>query len=143
MAARRQKKSEPSTGDGAPLLLIDAGLAAGWRRAEADLAQLDEVLEAAKAVVPDQVVMADASLKWSLPEDQREQFERYRATSLVLCAPGGTAGGHYAFLKAAAHAAADQGRDVYVMSALDLGDGPWRLAMLRRPEGRWHVELSE
>lgn len=143
MAARPRKKSEASTDDGSPLLLIDAGLAAGWRRAEPDLAQLDAVLEAAKEVASDRVVMADASLKWSLPEDQREQFERYRATSLVLCAPGGTTGGHYAFLKAAAQAAAEQGRAVYVLSALDLGTGPWRLAMLRRPEGRWQIELSE
>lgn len=142
MAARRRRKSGASPSDGPPLLLIDAGLAAGWRRAEPDLAQLDQVLDAAKEVVRDRVVMADASLKWSLPEEQREQFERYRATSLVLCAPGGTTGGHHAFLKAAAHAAAAKGRDVYVLSALDLGDGPWRLAMLRRPGGTWTIELT-
>lgn len=126
-----------------PILLVDAGLAAGWRRAVPDLDQLDEVVEAAKQVVPDTVVMADASLKWSLPEEQQERFEHYRGTAVVLCAPGGTRGGHHAFLATAARAAARSGRDVWVLSGLALGDGPWRLAMLRRPEGEWHVELGD
>lgn len=144
MGARRRHRSTSSAtpADGPPILFIDAGLAAGWRRAEPDLSQLDDVVAAAADVVPDRVVLADASLKWSLPEDQREQFERYRATSLVLCAPGGTTGGHHAFLAAAANAAAAKGRQVYVLSALALGEGPWKLAMLRRPEGHWHVELG-
>lgn len=124
------------------LLIIDAGLAAGWRRAEPDLDQLDAVVEAARDHVADCVVMADASLKWSLPENQQERFEEYRATATVLCAPGGTKGGHHRFLAMAAQAAADRGRDVYVLSALDLGSGPWKLAMLRRPEGRWNVEFG-
>lgn len=127
----------------APILLIDAGLAAGWRRSAPDLTQLDEVVEAAARVVADRVVLADASLKWSLPDDQQERFERYRATATVLCAPGGTTGGHHAFMATAARAAARKGRDVYVLSGLDLGDGPWHLAMLRRPDGHWKVELSD
>jgi hypothetical protein len=139
MARRRGKQRE--TGD--PILLIDAGLAAGWRRSDHSLVQLDEVVEAAGAVVQDRVVLADASLKWSLPDDQQEKFEQYRATATVLCAPGGTTGGHHAFLAAAARAAAKKGRDVFVLSALDLGDGPWRLASLRRPEGQWVVELPD
>lgn len=146
MAARRRSKGSAATKrapDGPRLLLIDAGLAAGWRRAEPDLGQLDEVVEAAKGIVDDVVVLGDASLKWSLPDDQQKKFEEYRATSTVLCAPGGTTGGHHKFLATAAHAAADRGRDVYVLSALALGDGPWRLAMLRRPEGRWTVELAD
>jgi len=124
------------------ILLLDAGLAAGWRRAVPDLDQLDEVVEAARAVVPDTVVLADASLKWSLPEEQQERFERYRGTAAVLCAPGGTEGGHREFLAAAARAAAGRGRDVWVLSALDLGDGPWHLARLRRPDGGWTIELD-
>lgn len=144
MAARRRSKNSGETStDGPPILLIDAGLAAGWRRAEPDLGQLDEVVDAAKGVVPDVAVLGDASLKWSLPDDQQDKFEKYRATSTVLCAPGGTEGGHHAFLATAARAAADRGRTVYVLSALALGDGPWRLAMLRRPEGRWTIELSD
>lgn len=124
------------------ILLVDAGLAAGWRRAVPDLDQLDDVVVAARQQVADTVVLADASLKWSLPEDQQERFERYRGTATVLCAPGGTRGGHHAFLAAAARAAAERGRDVWVLSGLDLGDGPWRLAMLRRPDGNWTIELS-
>ncbi|HEU5085086.1 MAG TPA: hypothetical protein VFU14_17220 [Acidimicrobiales bacterium] len=124
------------------ILLVDAGLAAGWRRAVPDLDQLDDVVAAARQQVADTVVLADASLKWSLPEDQQERFERYRGTATVLCAPGGTRGGHHAFLAAAARAAAKRGRDVWVLSGLDLGDGPWRLAMLRRPDGHWTIELS-
>lgn len=139
MARRRTK----TTTLGAPLLIIDAGLAAGWRRDTPDLDQLDAVVDAAASVVSDRVVMADASLKWSLPDDQQERFERYRATATVLCAPGGTTGGHHAFLAAAARAAAKKGREVYVLSALDLGDGPWKMALLRRPDGAWNVELRE
>ncbi len=128
---------------GASILIIDAGLAAGWRRDTPDLDQLDAVVDAAARVVSDRVVMADASLKWSLPEDQQERFERYRATATVLCAPGGTTGGHHAFLASAARAAAGKGRDVYVLSALDLGDGPWKLALLRRPDGAWKIDLPD
>ncbi len=136
-------KKSAATGSGEKLLVIDAGLAAGWRRAEPDLDQLDEVVEAARTVVADCVVLGDASLKWSLPDRQQERFENYRATSTVLCAPGGTSGGHHAFLATAARAAAARGRDVYVLSALSLGDGPWRLATLRRPDGDWKIELPE
>ncbi len=140
MSPRRRAAGK---GDATPILLLDAGLAAGWRRAEPDLDQLDEVVDAATAAVADTVVLADASLKWSLPTKQQDRFEDYRATSRVLCAPGGTKGGHHAFLKAAARAASSSGRDVWVLSGLSLGDGPWRLAMLRRPDGEWHVELPE
>lgn len=142
-SSRMAGRGTKSTTLGAPILIIDAGLAAGWRRETPDLDQLDAVVDAAAGVVSDRVVMADASLKWSLPESQQERFERYRATSTVLCAPGGTEGGHHAFLAAAARAAASKGRDVYVLSALDLGDGPWKRAMLRRPDGTWKVDLPE
>jgi hypothetical protein len=124
------------------ILLVDAGLAAGWRRSVPDLDQLDEVVACAREVVGETVVLADASLKWSLPEDQQERFERSRATAAVLCAPGGTTGGHHAFLAAAATAGARSGKDVWVLSGLALGEGPWKLAMLRRPDGRWTVELG-
>jgi len=127
---------------GSKILLVDAGLAAGWRRAVPDLDQLDEVVACAKQLVPETVVLADASLKWSLPEDQQERFERYRGTATVLCAPGGTTGGHHAFLAAAARAASGSGKSVWVLSALSLGDGPWKLAMLRRPDGAWTIELA-
>ncbi len=147
MAVRRRSKdaetASSATPGGPPLLLIDAGLAAGWRRVDPDLGQLDDVIDAARDVVPDVVVLGEASLKWSLPESQQDQFEEYRATSTVLCAPGGTAGGHHAFLQTAARAAANRGRDVYILSALALGDGPWRLAMLRRAEGHWSIDLGD
>lgn len=124
------------------ILFVDAGLAAGWRRAVPDLDQLDEVVAVARELVDDTVVLADASLKWSLPESQQERFEEYRGTAAVLCAPGGTKGGHHAFLATAAGAAASRGKDVWVLSALDLGTGPWRTALLRRPDGEWTIELS-
>ena len=92
------------------ILLVDAGLAAGWRRAEPDLDQLDEVIAAARELVDDTVVLADASLKWSLPESQQERFEEYRGTAAVLCVPGGTKGGHHAFLATAARAGRGQGQ---------------------------------
>lgn len=140
MAPRRN--SAPDAGNATPILLIDAGLAAGWRRAEPDLDQLDAVVAAARTIVDDCIVMADASLKWSLPLPQRDRFEQYRATAAVLCAPGGTEGGHHAFLAAAARAAANRGRSVYVMSGLDLGSGPWQMALLRCPQGAWTIELQ-
>lgn len=124
------------------VLFVDAGLAAGWRRADPDLDQLDEVVAAARELVDDTVVLAEASLKWSLPDAQQERFEEYRGTAAVLCAPGGTKGGHHAFLAAAAGAAAAKGKQVWVLSALDLGEGPWRTALLRRPDGHWSIELQ-
>ena len=127
---------------GKKILFVDAGLAAGWRRAVPDLDQLDEVVAVARELVDDTVVLADASLKWSLPESQQERFEEYRGTAAVLCAPGGTKGGHHAFLATAAGAAASKGKKVWVLSALDLGEGPWRTALLRRPEGEWTIELT-
>ena len=137
MAARARRGAK-----GAPLLVLDAGLAAGWRRSAPDLDQLAEVTEAARGVVADTVVLADASLKWSLPPDQQDRFEDLRATAAVLCAPGGTTGGHHAFLAQVARRAADAGRQVWVLSALDLGEGPWGRALLRRPEGTWQIELD-
>lgn len=127
---------------GTKILFVDAGLAAGWRRAVPDLDQLDEVVSVARELVDDTVVLADASLKWSLPESQQERFEEYRGTAAVLCAPGGTKGGHHAFLATAAGAAASKGKEVWVLSALDLGEGPWRTALLRRPDGEWTIELT-
>lgn len=127
---------------GKKILFVDAGLAAGWRRAVPDLDQLDEVVAVARELVDDTVVLADASLKWSLPESQQERFEEYRGTAAVLCAPGGTKGGHHAFLATAAGAAASKGKKVWVLSALDLGEGPWRTALLRRPDGEWTIELT-
>lgn len=124
------------------ILFVDAGLAAGWRRADPDLDQLDEVVATARELVDDTVVLADASLKWSLPESQQERFEEYRGTAAVLCAPGGTKGGHHAFLATAARAAVARGKDVWVLSGLDLGEGPWRTALLRRPDGHWSIELQ-
>lgn len=140
---RRRSSARPDAGASEPILLVDAGLASGWRRAELDLDQLDEVLAVARSQVADCVVLADASLKWSLPDAQQARFEELRATAQVLCAPGGTKGGHQEFFGAAARAAAARGRPVWVLCALDLGDGPWRLARLRRPEGRWEIELPD
>ena len=97
-ARRESERTRRRAQSAESILLVDAGLAAGWRRADPDLDQLDEVVDAAKEVVADTVVLADASLKWSLPDDQQERFERYRGTATVLCAPGGTKGGHHAFL---------------------------------------------
>ena len=140
MGRRRSK----TTGGGAPLLLIDAGLAAGWRRVTPDLDQLDAVIEVASGLVADPVVMADAALKWSLPEKQQKRFEELRATAKVLCAPGGTRGGHHAFLAAAARLGADKGRRVHVLTGLALGDGPWTLARLTRTRsGEWQIELPD
>ena len=79
---------------------------------------------------------ADASLKWSLPDRTSRRSSSSTGRRPRCCArPGGTTGGHHAFLATAARAAAKRGRDVYVLSALALGDGPWKLAMLRRPDG--------
>ncbi len=136
-----RRRKPPSKGE--PILFLDAGLAAGWRLAVPDLDQLDAVADAAAGVVPDTVVLADASLKWSLPDVQQERFEEYRATAKVLCAPGGTRGGHHEFLATVARAAVRNGRDVWVLSGLALGDGDWRLARLRRPDGVWQIELPE
>ena len=90
--------------------------------------------------VDDTVVLGDASLKWSLPKSEQDRFEEYRATAAVLCAPGGTKGGHHAFLAQVARAAAERGNDVWILSALAVGDGPWQLARLRRTDGSWVIE---
>ena len=51
--------------------VADALAAAGGVGDDHNAATLDEVVACAKAVVPETVVLADASLKWSLPEDQQ------------------------------------------------------------------------
>ena len=56
VAARRRSNGSGaarSAPDGPRILLIDAGLAAGWRRAEPDLEQLDEVVDAAREIIDD------------------------------------------------------------------------------------------
>ena len=139
MAAQRRRKAKKSTGR--RLLLADAGMLAGFRRASASLDQMDEALRDLQADDLTIVVLADAALRRDLADKDQDRFERYRGDGTVTCAAAGSDGGHTGFMRAVAERACRKGGfdDVLVLTARDLGTGGWALARLGRVDGRWSL----
>ena len=138
----RKRRQPGGNGNNQRLVLADAGMLAGYRRAQPSLAQLDAAvadLSLAEDVVV--VVMADAAMKRDLDASEQEQFEIYRSNGAVVCAAAGTVGGHSGFMRAAAERAAAKGTfaDVLVLTARDIGRGPWTLVRLTREGDRWAI----
>jgi hypothetical protein len=82
------------------LVIVDADTLAGWRRPTSSLKQLHDAVAALKAQAPDAVVavIADASLKWALPENERELVEVDIVAGDLLFAPAGCEDGHVGFI---------------------------------------------
>lgn len=135
-AQRRGKAGRAKSGR---LLLADAGMLAGFRRATASLDQMDEALADLAADDLSIVVLADSGLRRDLAQGDQDRFERYRGDGTVTCAAAGSEGGHTGFMRAVAERACRNGGfdEVLVLTARDLGKGAWTLARMGRVDDRW------
>ncbi len=123
-------------------VIVDADTLAGWRRADSSLAQLHTAVEDLKRQAPNSVVavIGDPSLKWSLPEAEREQMDDDIVTGRIVLAPAGTTGGHVAFIARAVDKARRRGLDPVVVTDRAVPGAP--LARVRRDGARWLFDLD-
>lgn len=138
MASRRRGKAVTT---GRRLLLADAGMLAGFRRATASLDQMDEALHDLQSEGLEIVVLADSGLRRDLADQDQDRFEQYRGDGTVTCAAAGSEGGHTGFMRAVAERACRNSRfdEVLVLTARDLGKGGWTLARLGQVDGHWSL----
>lgn len=124
------------------LVIVDADILAGWRRASPSLAQLHDAVGDLERQEPDAViaVVADPSLKWALDESEREGIEDDIREGRLLFAPAGCRDGHVGFIARVVEVARERGfAPVVVTDRAVVG------ADLGRPsrEGdRWVFQLS-
>jgi hypothetical protein len=125
------------------LLLLDANMLAGWRRASPSLAQLHHaVLHLERGRPDDRVaVIADPSLKFQLHGDEVSRFEADIVGGVLVCTPAGAVDGTHGFLAAVARRATDAGWEVLAVSDRAVPGVP--LARLQRDDaGRWSIEAT-
>lgn len=124
------------------LVLVDAGMVAGYRRATLSLAQLHQALVHLHRQHPDVsvAVVADPSLKWDLQGQEQAAFEGDIIAQAIVCAPAGALDGTVGFLERAARKASAAGREVVAFTDRALADVP--LGRLRNEGGRWLWDLD-
>lgn len=124
------------------LVLVDAGMVAGYRRAKPALSQLHQALVHLHRQHPDvqTAVLADPSLKWDLGGDEQTTFEGDIIAGAVVCAPAGALAGTVGFLARAADRAKRSGYEVVAVTDRALPDVA--LGRLRVDGGRWVWELD-
>jgi hypothetical protein len=93
------------------LVILDADMLAGWRRATPSLAQLWDAVASLRDEYDDvQVaIVADASLKWALDGKERDQLDKEVGEGLLAYAPAGCEGGYAGFLEAVSNRASGGG----------------------------------
>jgi len=124
------------------LVLVDAGMVAGFRRATLSLAQLHQALVHLYRQHPDTevAVLADPSLKWELAGSEQAAFEGDIIAQAIVCAPAGALDGTVGFLERAAARASAGGQQVVAFTDRALADVP--LGRLRNDGGRWVWDLD-
>lgn len=124
------------------LVLVDAGMVAGFRRATLSLAQLHQALVHLYRQHPEVkvAVVADPSVKWDLKGQEPAEFEGDIIAGAVVCAPAGALEGTAGFLERAAKRATSAGYDVVAFTARALPGVA--LGQLRNEGGRWLWELD-
>lgn len=124
------------------LVLVDAGMVAGFRRATLSLAQLHQALVHLYRQHPDALVavVADPSLKWDLVGAEQAAFEGDIIAQAIVCAPAGALDGTVGFLERAAKGAVAAGHDVVVFTDRALADVA--LGRLRNDGGRWLWDME-
>src|SRR4051812_13143816 len=125
------------------LVLVDAGMVAGFRRASLSLGQLHQALVHLARQHPDvQVaVMADPSLKWDLAAADQLLFEGDIIAGAIVCAPAGALDGTIGFLERAARTAEASGTRVVAFT--DRALTGVQLGRLRNDGGRWIWDLDD
>ncbi len=124
------------------VVLLDADTVAGWRRSSPSLGQLHEAKADLVHEHPEvQVaVVADPAIKWALPDDQQDAFERSIVNRDIVCAPAGTIGGVDAWVGAIATKVRSNGDRVVVVTDRAVGGVP--VARLHREGSRFHFDLA-
>ena len=124
------------------LVIVDADLLAGWRRATPSLAQLREAVVALTAQEPDATVavIADPALKWSLDAADQADIDHDITNRFLLMAPAGSAGGHVGFIARVVEVAAAAGWDPVVVTARSVPGA--RLGKPSRVGGEWRFDLN-
>jgi hypothetical protein len=123
-------------------VLVDAGMAAGFRRATPSLGQLHQSLVHLHREHPDArvAVLADPSLKWDLTAAESPLFEGDIVAGSIVCAPAGALDGTSGFLARAAAKAEAEGFDVVAFTDRALPEVA--LGRLRNDGGRWRWDLD-
>ncbi|MDP1820065.1 MAG: hypothetical protein Q8K58_09280 [Acidimicrobiales bacterium] len=124
------------------LVLVDAGMVAGFRRPAPSLAQLHQALVHLHRQHPDALVavVADPSLKWDLGKADEPLFEGDIIAGAVVCAPAGALDGTVGFLTRAAERGIADGHNVVVFT--DRALAGVALGRLRNDGGRWLWDLD-
>lgn len=124
------------------LVLVDAGMVAGFRRATLSLAQLHQALVHLYRQHPEVkvAVLADPSVKWDLTRGEQTAFDGDIVAQAVVCAPAGALEGTAGFLERAAQRAAALGDDVVAFT--DRALAGVALGRLRNDAGRWVWDLD-
>jgi hypothetical protein len=124
------------------LVLVDAGMVAGFRRSKPSLAQLHQALVHLHRQHPEvrTAVLADPSLKWDLGGTEQTTFEGDIIAGAVVCAPAGALEGTAGFLTRAAQRARKQGFDVVAVTDRAVPDVA--LGRVRVDGGRWLWDLE-
>ena len=124
------------------LVIIDADMLAGWRRPAPSLAQLWDAVDGLRVAHDDVdvAVVADASLRWALEGDERDQIDDDVATARLAFAPAGCTGGYSGFLSAIFTRA--KSLDYWPVVITDRSLPGARLGRVRREDGRWVFDLD-
>ncbi|MBI2706372.1 MAG: hypothetical protein HYX32_13940 [Actinobacteria bacterium] len=125
------------------LVIVDADTLAGWRRPTSSLRQLHEAVEALKRQAPEAVVavIADASLKWALSEDERELIEHDIVSGALLFAPAGCVDGHVGFIGKVVEKAKANGFTTVAITDQAVPHCPVARVSKNR-EGQWVFDLD-
>ena len=125
------------------LVLVDAGMVAGFRRPSLSLGQLHQALVHLYRQHPEVrvAVVADPSLKWDLAKADQPLFEGDIIAGAVVCAPAGALDGTIGFLeRSAAHATAE---GMHVVAITDRAVPGVALGRLRNEGGRWLWDIDD
>lgn len=138
MAGRTATKPPPAE----TLVLVDAGMVAGFRRPKPSLAQLHQALVHLHRQHPGvrTAVLADPSLKWDLGGAEQTTFEGDIIAGAVVCAPAGALEGTVGFLARAALRAKKEG--FQVVAVTDRAVPEVALGRVRVDGGRWLWDID-
>lgn len=124
------------------LVLVDAGMAAGFRLPKPTLRQLHQALVHLHRQHPDAhvAVLSDPALKWDVATSESAAFEGDIVAGALVCAPAGALDGTAGFLARAAQKATRMGYDVVAFTDRAIPDVA--LGRLRNDAGRWMWDLD-
>ncbi len=124
------------------LVIVDAGMAAGFRLAKPSLRQLHQALVHLHVQHPDALVavLGDPALKWDVPTAEGPLFEGDIVAGAIVCAPAGALDGTAGFLARAATKAERLGYEVVAFTDRAIPDVA--LGRLRNDTGRWLWDLD-